>query len=345
MRRILPTIIIILMFAIPVSASEFEAPTVPYSAQQYFPEDAETFSEGLLYILGAVLKSLRPNVSNAIRSCIRLIAVTILLSIPESIKGGKWYTELLGVLLVSILLLGSSEDLLKQTISSITELFEYGKLLLPVMTGALAAQGAVSSATALCTGSMVFISILSVLLHTLMFPAVYAYLALSIGTRALGNDMLGQLQGIAKWVITWILKIVLYIFTGYLSITGVVSGSVDAQTMKAAKIAISGIVPVIGNILSDASEAVLISAGLMKNAAGLYGLLAIIAVGIGPFVQVGIQCICLKISSGVCSIFSSGSYVKLIKDFSVCMGFLLAMTATVTILLLICTVCFMKGGT
>ena len=74
------------------------------------------------------------------------------------------------------------------------------------------------------------------------------------------------------------MKIVLYAFTGYIGFTGVVSGTTDAMAMKAAKLTISGAVPVVGGILSDASEAVLVSAGIMKNAAGVYGILAVLAI-------------------------------------------------------------------
>ena len=135
----------------------------------------------------------------------------------------------------------------------------------------------------------------------------------------------------------------LYIFSGYMGITGVVSGTADAAAVKAAKITISGAVPVVGGILSDASEAILVSAGIMKNAAGVYGLLAMLAICIGPFIRMGAQYLLLKITSAVCSVVGVQQAVDMINDFSGVMGFLLAMTGTVCLLLLISTVCFMKG--
>ena len=41
-----------------------------------------------------------------------------------------------------------------------------------------------------------------------------------------------------------------------MSITGVISGTVDAAALKAAKIGISGAVPVVGNIFADATETI-----------------------------------------------------------------------------------------
>ena len=146
-----------------------------------------------------------------------------------------------------------------------------------------------------------------------------------------------------KWFMTTCLKWILYIFTGYISITGVISGTVDASVLKAVKMTISGVVPVIGSVLSDASETILVSAGVMKNAAGVYGILAVFAVCIGPFLQIALQYLLLKFCGAVCNVFGHKPSSGLIENFSTGMGFALAMTGTVCILLLISLVCFMKG--
>ena len=143
---------------------------------------------------------------------------------------------------------------------------------------------------------------------------------------------------------TWFLKIILYIFTGYMGITGVVSGTVDAAAVKATKLTISGMVPVVGGILSDASEAVIVGAGVMKSAAGVYGLLAMIAIWISPFLQIGLQYLLLKATAAVCAAFGEKRVTELVQCFSSAMGLLLAMTAVVCVLLMISTVCFMKGA-
>ena len=142
---------------------------------------------------------------------------------------------------------------------------------------------------------------------------------------------------------TWILKTILYIFTGYIGITGVVSGTADAAALKAAKLTISGVVPVVGGILSDASEAILVSAGTVKNAVGLYGLLAIAAIWIGPFLKIGIHYMLLRVTGILCSIFGGKNLSDLIQDFASAMGMLLGMTGAVCLMFLISLICFMKG--
>ena len=138
-------------------------------------------------------------------------------------------------------------------------------------------------------------------------------------------------------------KTVLYVFTGYISISGIISGTADAAKLKATKLAISGSVPVVGNILSDASEAVLVSAGLMKNAAGIYGVITMVALGLGPFLQVGVQYLLLNVTAGICHVFGIKEMATLIKEIAEVMGLVLAMIGTVCVIMLISIVCFMKG--
>ena len=152
-----------------------------------------------------------------------------------------------------------------------------------------------------------------------------------------------KLRDLLKGVMTWMMKILLYVFTGYVSITGVVSGTADQSAVKAAKLTISGAVPVVGNILSDASEAVLVSAGLVKSTVGIGGMLAVIAITIVPFIQIGLQYLLLKLTAAVCGLISHKSVSDLVEDFSGAMGLLLGMTGAVCMMFLISLVCFLKG--
>jgi stage III sporulation protein AE len=129
-----------------------------------------------------------------------------------------------------------------------------------------------------------------------------------------------------------------------MGITGVIGGTADAAAIKATKLAISGSVPVIGNILSDASETILVSASVVKSAAGVYGVLAIAAIWIGPFLEVGIQYLLLKLTAGICGLFGAKRIVTLVQEFSTAMGFVVAMICTISVLLLIGVVCYMKGA-
>ena len=130
-----------------------------------------------------------------------------------------------------------------------------------------------------------------------------------------------------------------------ITITGIISGTTDAAALKATKLTISGVVPVVGGIISDASDTILVSAGIVKNAAGVYGLLAILAIWIGPFLKIGVQYLLLKASAALCGGIAGDATSGLIKDFSGIMGILVAMIGTICLLFLVSIVCYLRGVT
>lgn len=344
MKKIVLMIILAILLVQPVSATSFTAPEVPDSGDAYMPPDIQTFGEGLWFVVKSAISAIKPEIAQAARLCASVIAAALLTSLIHGLSSyTKQITEIAAAVGIGLLLLQPSSTLIRMGTETVSELSEYGKLLLPVMTSAMAAQGGVSTSAALYTGTTLFSTVLTDMISGLIVPMVYFFLCLCIANSAVGEDVLKKLRDFLQWLITWSLKIVLYIFTGYISITGVVSGSADASMVKATKLAISGSVPVVGGILSDASESILVSAGIMKNAAGIYGVLAIIATWIGPFLQIGIQYLLLKVTSAVCGVFGPKQIAGLVQDFSSAMGFILAMVSAISLLLLISLVCFMKG--
>jgi len=344
MKKILILIFLITFFALPVNALEFTAPEVPESGREWMPKETDSFAEGLWSILWEALGKIQPELSAGAKSCTALIGISLLLSCARMIPGApEKVLDLAGIVSVGVILLGPSGSMIRLAADTVDELSQYGKLLFPVLTAAMAAQGGTAASASIYAGTLAFDAVLSALISGVIVPMIYLYLCLATLSAATGQEMIGKMKAFMKWLMTWCLKIVLYVFTGYMGITGVVSGSADAAALKATKLAISGMVPVVGGILSDTSEAILVGAGVMKSAVGIYGLLAVIAVWIGPFLKIGTQYILLKISFGICGIFPSKSSTALIKDFSGGLGLLLAMTGTVCLLLLISVVCFMKG--
>ena len=344
MRKLVIIAIVVYLIASPVFASNISAPPVPSEAEHLMPKTSKSFGEDLWYIIKRAIDKIAPNIKNTLEICLSIIAIVLIISIVHnSTKSIGNVTNLIAVISISSLLLSSSNTLIGLGVETIHSVNEYGKLLLPVMTASLAAEGGTVTSAALYTGTTLFNSILSSVITNILIPMLYVYIALCIASVAVNENILKNLKGFIKWMITWIMKVLMYIFTGYIGITGVISGSADAAAIKAAKLTISGMVPVVGSIISDASESILVGANVIKNATGVFGLLTTIAVCIEPFLKISIQYILLKVTFGFCSVYGNKDSVKIIGDFSSVMGFLLGMTGTVCLMLLISTVCFMKG--
>lgn len=344
MKKLIFLLIMLPLLLVHVQAASIEAPQPPSEAQKYMPYRDESFAQGLLYILTTSIQKLLPDLAEGLRTGLLLVVASLATSCIISYNGSvKRVSELVSVIFCATVLLSSTHSLICMGTDTIRQMDDYGKLLLPVMTTAMASGGAVTTSAALYSGTAVFSAILTSVISKAFVPLLYVYIALCIANRALGENVLASFKSFVKWTMTWLLKLVLYVFTGFITVTGVVSGSADAMTIKATKITISGMIPVVGGIISDASEAILVGAGVMKSAAGVYGIFAFLAICISPILKITAHCIVLKICAALCSLFGSSGQSGLAEDFSQIMSLILAATGSICLLLLISTVAFMKG--
>lgn len=344
MKRMLLLLCLLALVTIPVRAQELTAPEVTGDAAHLLPGESVSFAEDLWYILRQAFQELMPQMAQCGRACLSLIAVSILLSLLRSMAGqAKEAVQLCGVIVVAMLLMGSARSVIQLAADTVTKLSDYGKLLLPVLTTALAAAGGSGSSAAMYAITSVFDGALCWAVSGVLVPMVYVYLVTAVVHGAVTDDLMKRTRDLVKWVLGWSMKLVLYVFTGFLSITGVVTGAADQAALKATKMTLSSVVPVVGGILSDASETVLVSAQLVKNTVGISGLLALFAILVVPFLRIAVQYGLLRLTAALCGLFADKKVTGLMEDFAGAMGLMLGQLGTVCLVLLISVVCFLKG--
>jgi stage III sporulation protein AE len=92
---------------------------------------------------------------------------------------------------------------------------------------------------------------------------------------------------------------------------------------------------VVGGIIAEASETVLAGAGLLKNTIGVFGMLAILAVCVYPFLQLGIQYLLYKLTAFLAGAVGTPGLCKLIDGLGDAFGLVLGMTGACALLLLV----------
>ena len=117
--------------------------------------------------------------------------------------------------------------------------------------------------------------------------------------------------------------------------TGLFSGAVDAHKLKAVRMAVSGMVPVVGGLVSEASGSILNAAGLLKTSVGLYGMLAVLAISLGPFLRIWIQYAALRLTVGLGGLLGTGSALRLTERLTEVTGMALAAAGIASILALL----------
>ena len=272
------------------------------------------------------------------------MTVVILCQLAQSIceEKGRTAAAITGALAITACCGADLNTLIGLGRDTMDRLTNFNQLLLPVMCGAAAASGGAVGAGAIYTVTCFFSNLLLMAGNNLVIPVMYAYLGLALTDAAVQQERLKRLRELLGWLIEKGLKALVYLYTGLLTATGVLAGTADAAALKAAKLAISSAVPVVGGIISGAAETVLSSAGLLKSSIGTFGMLAIVSVFLFPFLQIGVSFLMLRITSALSDILGS-CHAGLLEAVSKLMGYLLAMIGSSALMSLLSCCCFLKA--
>ena len=301
---------------------------------------AAGFSDGLERILGNVLPQVQSILRQRVKGAAAVLLVVVLCGAVDGFyqgAGGKvtLFLPMAGALSITLLTAGSLDALIGLGAETIDQLTVFSQALLPTLAAATAASGAITTATVQQVATVFLVDLLLRLIDGLLLPLVYLYIGALTAAAMLPENRLGAIAEGLKKVIVWMLTTVLLAFTLYLSVARIISGSADAMTVKVAKAAISGVVPVVGGIISEASETVLAGAGMLKNTIGIFGTLAILAACVYPFLQLGIQYLLYKLTAFLASAVGAPGLCKLIDGLGGAFGLVLGMTGACALLLLV----------
>ena len=265
-------------FLLCVSASALELPSgLDDIVPRELIDNAETGNDLLLrggqYLFSHFRAALQDAVANSLRGAMALMLLSLLCGLVESTaeSAGETptrYAGYIGVLGAVALSAGDLSALIGLGIETMDELSTMAKLLLPTIAAAMAGGGCVGSASVWQVGALMLSDIFLSLMRDVLVPVLYCMIGTAAAGALLEQSRLSLLsKGIGK-LLSWGLSAILIVFTAFLSVSNLLAGSADRLAVKVGKTVISGAVPVVGGILSDATEAVAGAAPRRSRCAG-----------------------------------------------------------------------------
>lgn len=329
------------------------------AAQENLPESAgEVLGEwsvmdadvdsGLERLLAYAKDKLSDTVREVLRPVVGVMAVVALCACADSVvpkKSGMDYINLGGCLAIAAICVGDMNSQVVLGRDTMGELSDFSKTLLPTLAAAASASGAVTSAPVKYAATALFLDVLINAANMLVFPLICAYLTAVLADAALGDGRLAGAVKLLKWACRFIMGALVTAFTFYLSLTGVVAASTDELTTKAAKTAISAALPVVGSIVSDAAGSIVAGAGVIRGAVGVFGLIAVLAVCLIPFLKLGVRYLLLKAASALASAISGGRLSRLIDGVSGACGMILGLVGVEAVFIYISIISMIKAVT
>ncbi len=352
MRRVLIFCTLALLCARPALGAELAVPGLEQiweTAEGCGIDRDATLDQGLSNLFADALGQVGELFRTSLATAMKLVVVVLLCSLAESAKAGEGdgfqAVTIAGVLAITALTMTDMAAMIGLGRDTLGKMEGFSSLLLPVMAVLTAAAGSVSAAAARQGATVLFSQLLITAMDRLLVPLVYAFVAVSCAHAAVGNPGLQKVAGLLKSTVTFLLTALLLAFVGYLTASGAIAGSVDAAAVKAAKLAISRAIPVVGGILADASESVLAGAGALRGTVGLVGLLVVLAVCITPFLRLAIQYLVYKIAAALCATVAQPKLSGLIDAIGSAFGLVLGMTGAAALVLLVSLVSAMSAVT
>ena len=341
MRRWICILAALTLLCLPAGAEE-----LPAELTDALPSQAERLLEGETGDLGAGLSALwgnlRQEAGKILRSRLRTAAGVLFTVLLCAVLGGLRegngsvpdFVPMAGALAIAALTAESLRNLVGLGWEAMEATALFGKALLAALALSLAAGGAVQTASMQQVGTVLFGTFLLELIRKLLLPLVYLYTAALTAAAIAPETPLRSLAEAIRKAVSWILGGSLTAFTLYLTLAGAVSGAADKATVRAAKAVLSGTVPVVGGILSDAAETLLAGAGVLRGSIGVFGTLGVLAICAYPFLPVGVRSPLSRGAGFRAEAAGGGPLPKLVAGLGSAFALVLGMTASCAAVLL-----------
>ena len=193
-------------------------------------------------------------------------------------SGGKVLAVTLAeALCAAVTLLSPMASLLEQAARVTDAAAVFLLAAVPVYAGLLFTAGNTVTAPTYGALSLAAANAVSVLSSAVLIPVLRVFLAFSVASAVTSFDLKRLTDALYK-VIKWALVLAVTVYTGVLSVQTIVANSAEMAGGKAAKMLVSGAIPIVGSAFSDAFSVIVSGAALVKNGVGAFGLLASLAI-------------------------------------------------------------------
>jgi len=295
-------------------------------------------SAALGRIINKMLQSVRAELKDNFRYAAKLVVVVVFCSLASAVSlGGKMpeYINIVGCCTVAMMIAGSMDSVISDSAGAITQMSDYSKAAIPAVFSAAAACGAVVSASASYAAVCLAMDIMMSAAQNVIIPFIYAFTAISVSSSIFDNAMLKAAARFTKWCATTLMTATTLVFSGYITISGIIAGSSDVVAVKTARTIISTVLPVVGGMISDSASVVLSAANIIKNSAGVFSLVGVCSLCIGPFAMLSVKMLLFKAAAAAADMLPCGKLSTLINDVGTAFGMLLGLVGTCGIMLFI----------
>ena len=332
MKKIIMILVLIFVFAIPVSAegtflkdsdSEKLIEALPQDAKDYMEENEIDASTGK-WIKNLSFSSVLKDIWNILKSKVTtpfatmsLMIGVVLLSSSLTVIGNSNSSKTTGfaVTAVSAVLIATP---IFNVVNSACEIMQTASVFMtafvPVFATVVVANGQAVTGTSMGALLLGASQVVELVGTHLVIPLMCGYLSISIVSSVSPILSKTTLAESIKKLSFWIMSFFTTVFLGILSIQTVINASADSLSIRTAKFVIGSSVPMAGTVLAEALTTVTASLGVLKTTVAIYGVIACVVIFLPLLIELVLWRICLNVTSIVSDVLSVANISKLVKS-------------------------------
>lgn len=267
------------------------APENPQSVLSLSPDD----------LLHRLLETAAEEAAAPLKLCGMLLTMTVLSTLLGSLGDAAGGTLRRGFdTLCTLLCIGTAAQPLCDCLIRTADALDTGQAFMtgyvPVFGAFIAAGGQVAGSAAYQVFVLFLTEGIMQLMHGALFPLLQMSAALGLADAVNPALQLGGfVRGIQK-AVTWLLGFVMTMFSALLSVRGIVAAAADSLAAKSVRLVASGLIPIVGNAVSDAYGTVQGSIRLMRSGVGACGILVILWLTLPPVISLTLYRIVFRIN-------------------------------------------------
>ena len=283
-------------------------------------------------IRGSLAETLRQELGFAGKLLLIALACSLASALSPGSRPPPWL-EIGACCAAALLLAGSMDGVLRQAEETLNRLHDYAAAAFPAFFTTLAACGVPAAASVRYAAVRLSSELFMNLSRNCILPFVHAYLSVSVCAALFDNPMLRSAARLAKWCAVTAMSLLTSAFCAYIGLSGIVSGSADAASVRAAKTVLSATLPVVGGILSNSASSLMAAAQVIKNSAGIFCLVAVCAICAAPFAMLAVKLLVYKAAAALSSLAGSERYARLLSDMGTGFAMLLGLVGSFGVIL------------
>lgn len=218
--------------------------------------------------------------------------------------------------------------------TTISRMHDFIIALLPLLLSLMAMLGGIISASFFHPLIVTFLYFIVILVDKIIIVFIFLSLILHLVSQMNQTFQLTKLGDLLRQIGLTLLFVSLTIFLTVLSAQGAITAVQDGLGIKTAKFVTNNFIPVVGRMLSEATDTIFATTQVIKNGLGLFGLIFILLVVSLPIIKVAIVGCFYKLAAAIIQPIGDDQVVKSISIIADHVFYLLAVLVVVSFMFL-----------